>query len=59
MRAGAPWHQSVPSYGSPGLARPHGRVHYANAERSSWPQFMQGAVESGEAAARQVLADLR
>ena len=37
---------------------PHrlGRAHFAGAERSSWPIYMEGAVESGEHAARSVMA---
>ncbi len=42
----------------PNLRRPHGRVYFAGAERSSWPQFMEGAVESGEEAARRALREL-
>jgi monoamine oxidase len=38
------------------LRRPHGRVHFAAAERSSWPIFMEGAIESGSRAAAEVLA---
>jgi monoamine oxidase len=41
-------------YGS-ALARPHGRLHFAGAERSSWPNNMEGALESGERAAREVI----
>jgi monoamine oxidase len=36
------------------LRRSHGRVHFAAAERSSWPNNMEGALESGYAAARAV-----
>lgn len=43
----------------PHLRRSHDRIHFAGAERSSWPQFMEGAVESGEEAARRVLGELR
>lgn len=32
----------------PHLRRPHGRVRFAAAERSTWPTFMEGAVESGQ-----------
>lgn len=38
------------------LPHRHGRVHFAGAERSSWPIYMEGAVESGELAARSVMA---
>ena len=33
-----------------------GRIVFAGAERSSWPNFMAGAVESGEAGAERVAA---
>lgn len=36
------------------LRRSHGRVHFAAAERSSWPNNMEGALESGYAAARAI-----
>lgn len=36
---------------------PCGRVHYASSETAaSWPRYMEGAVDSGERAAREVLA---
>lgn len=37
------------------LAIPDGRVHYAGAETSVLPSFMEGAVMAGERAAREVL----
>lgn len=40
----------------PWLARQHGRVHLAGAERSSWPNNMEGALESGERAARDAIS---
>ena len=43
----------------PHLRRPHGRVHFAGAERSSWPDSMEGALESGTLAADRVAAALR
>lgn len=43
----------------PQLRRPHGRVFFAGAERSSWPNSMEGALESGEEVAQTVLAYLR
>lgn len=43
----------------PHLGRPHGPVHFAGAERSSWPNSMEGAAESGARTARAVLAGLR
>lgn len=39
---------------APALNRPHGRVAFAAAERSSWPNSIEGALESGEAAAARV-----
>lgn len=39
----------------PHLTRSHGRVHFAGAERGSWPNNMEGAVESGVNAAQLVL----
>jgi monoamine oxidase len=38
----------------PHLASPHGRVLFAGSERSSWPNFMAGAVESGYATAEKL-----
>jgi monoamine oxidase len=38
------------------LPHRHGRVHFAGAERSNWTIYMEGAVESGELAARSVMA---
>lgn len=40
----------------PNLARSHGNIHFAGAERSSWPNNMEGAVESGVNAAKTILA---
>lgn len=37
------------------LPHSHGRVRFAGAERSSWPIFMEGAVESGELAVQSLL----
>ena len=39
----------------PQLALPDGRVHYAGAETSVLPSFMEGAVMAGERVAREVL----
>jgi monoamine oxidase len=39
----------------PSLRESHGRVHFAGVERSSWPNNMEGAIESGEHAAAEVL----
>ena len=40
----------------PHLTRDHGRIHFAGAERSSWPNNMEGAVESGTNTARTILS---
>jgi hypothetical protein len=43
----------------PALAEPVGRIHWAGAETASaWNGYMDGAVESGERAAREVLSNL-
>jgi monoamine oxidase len=42
----------------PLMNRPHGLIEFAGAERSSWPDNMEGAVRSGELAARCTLAAL-
>jgi len=39
----------------PDIARPEGRIHFAGEHTSSWMGWMQGALESGERAAREVL----
>jgi monoamine oxidase len=44
----------VRSHG-PALASAHGLIRFAGAERSSWPNNMEGALESGERAAAGVL----
>lgn len=38
----------------PWLARTHGPIHFAGAERSRWPNNMEGAIESGERAAGEI-----
>jgi monoamine oxidase len=38
----------------PHLARPEGRVHFAGDHTSAWSGWMQGALESGLRAAREV-----
>jgi monoamine oxidase len=38
------------------LAESHGRVHFAGAEASNLPSYIEGAVRAGERAARDVLA---
>ena len=39
----------------PELARPEDRVHFAGEHTSSWMGWMEGALESGERAAREIL----
>ncbi|HEY0378507.1 MAG TPA: FAD-dependent oxidoreductase [Pyrinomonadaceae bacterium] len=38
----------------PHVARPEGRVHFAGEHASAWPGWMQGALESGNRAAREI-----
>ncbi|HYG82337.1 MAG TPA: FAD-dependent oxidoreductase [Pyrinomonadaceae bacterium] len=38
----------------PHIARPEGRVHFAGEHASAWPGWMQGALESGNRAAREI-----
>ncbi|MGB7219826.1 MAG: FAD-dependent oxidoreductase [Vicinamibacterales bacterium] len=40
----------------PGISRPEGRLHFAGEHTSSWMGWMEGALESGERAAREVLS---
>lgn len=43
----------------PYLAKPVGRVHYAATETASeWSGYMNGAVQAGERAAREILVNL-
>ena len=37
-----------------GSSKLHGRLHFAGTERSSWPNNMEGALESRERAAREI-----
>jgi monoamine oxidase len=39
----------------PAIARPEGRLHFAGEHASAWPGWMQGALESGVRAAREIL----
>jgi monoamine oxidase len=39
----------------PLMALPHGLIEFAGVERSSWPDNIEGAIRSGERAARAVL----
>ncbi len=41
----------------PVLSQPVGTIHFAGEHLADWQGFMEGAVESGEAAARQILSD--
>lgn len=42
----------------PYLRKPHGRVFFAGTETATiWSGYMNGAVEAGERAAREILAD--
>jgi monoamine oxidase len=41
------------------LGDPNGRVHYAGAETSDLPSFMEGAVRAGERAAAEVLGEAK
>jgi monoamine oxidase len=41
----------------PDIARPEGRVHFAGEHTSSWMGWMEGALQSGERAAREILAE--
>jgi monoamine oxidase len=38
----------------PAIARAEGRVHFAGEHTSAWAQWMQGALESGLRAAREI-----
>jgi monoamine oxidase len=40
----------------PEVIRPEGRIHFAGEHTSSWMGWMEGALESGERAAREILA---
>jgi monoamine oxidase len=40
------------------LAEPHGRLHFAGAETSTLPSYLEGAVRAGGRAADEVLARL-
>jgi monoamine oxidase len=42
----------------PALAKAHGRVQFAGAERSSWPDNMEGALESGGRSAERIIASV-
>jgi monoamine oxidase len=57
-----PWARGAYPYFRPGqmrrllphIARPEGRVHFAGEHTSSWSGYMQGAIESGLRAAREI-----
>ena len=40
----------------PDIVRPEDRLHFAGEHTSSWMGWMEGALESGERAAREILA---
>jgi monoamine oxidase len=40
----------------PHVARPEGRVYFAGEHASAWPGWMQGALESGNRAAKEINA---
>jgi monoamine oxidase len=39
----------------PAIVRSEGRVHFAGEHASSWPGWMEGALQSGERAAEEIL----
>jgi monoamine oxidase len=41
----------------PEVAQSEGRVHFAGEHTSSWVGWMEGALESGERAAREILGE--
>jgi monoamine oxidase len=51
----AVFHPGQMSAMMPDIAKPEGRIHFAGEHTSSWMGWMQGALESGERAAREVL----
>ena len=51
----AVFHPGQMSTFMPEIARPEGRVHFAGEHTSTWMGWMQGAIESGERAAAEVL----
>ena len=51
----AVFHPGQMSTMMPDIAKPEGRIHFAGEHTSSWMGWMQGALESGERAAREVL----
>lgn len=60
--ADQPWARGAYTYFTPGqitawnalIRQPEGRIHFAGEHASSWPGWMQGALESGLRAAREV-----
>ena len=51
----AVFHPGQMSAMSADIARPEGRLHFAGEHTSAWMGWMEGALESGERAAREVL----
>jgi monoamine oxidase len=61
--AAEPWSRGAFAVFHPGqmstmtadIARPEGRIHFAGEHTSQWMGWMEGALESGERAANEVL----
>lgn len=53
----AVFHPGQMSSMTPDLARPEGRLHFAGEHSSAWMGWMEGAIESGERAAREVIEE--
>jgi monoamine oxidase len=57
-----PWARGAAAFYKPGqesslhphIARPEGRVHFAGEHTSTWPGWMQGALQSGHRVAREI-----
>src|SRR6185503_7423099 len=41
---------------APTIASPEGRIHFAGEHTSTWPGWMEGALQSGERAAHEVMS---
>ncbi|GAA1439195.1 FAD-dependent oxidoreductase [Nocardiopsis tropica] len=48
-----------PTRHGPSLRADHGRVHFADADRSTWPGTTEGAVRDGNRVASEILTRLR
>jgi monoamine oxidase len=53
----AVFHPGQMSAMMPDIARPEGHVHFAGEHTSSWMGWMEGALESGERAGREILGE--